>query len=349
MTATTDILPFATGGGANVISQATYAGLTSLLANGFSAGIAQSDQLNKVWRQSAFIAAGIANFCVAQNVSVPDDGNLTNLVTEIEDALSNFIATQVVLNSLTSPIIGSATGLKASQAAAGTSLTFTADQVIVASALSSGATLLSLPSYSETVNLATTGAGGMDTGAAPANGYVAIYAIGKTDGTKNILACNVTTSSSLIYGGANMPAGYTLSALIGIWPTNGSNQFPIGVQTGHKVSFAGINVLNVTSGSTATSYTSVGLSSAIPPAAKTVSGFMGGNGGTQDCCIAVASDANGTGEQIALMSDTTAPTLEGFTNGSVFNDLALITAQTLYYKNSESTVGARINVTSYTF
>ena len=91
--ATTDILQFSGGGSANVISQATYAGLTSLLANGFTSGTAQSNQVNKVLRQSSFMAAGLAAFCVAQGISVPDDGNLTNLVTELGQALTAFIQT----------------------------------------------------------------------------------------------------------------------------------------------------------------------------------------------------------------------------------------------------------------
>ena len=60
MTANNDFLPLANGGGANVISQATYAGSTSLLANGFSSGTAQSNQVNKVLRQSSAIAALMA-------------------------------------------------------------------------------------------------------------------------------------------------------------------------------------------------------------------------------------------------------------------------------------------------
>lgn len=95
MTATTDILPFATSGGANVIDQATYAGNTTLLANGFVSGIARSNIANKVWRQTSFMAAGLASWCVLQGISVPDDGNLTNLVGEIDAAMSAKIANAV--------------------------------------------------------------------------------------------------------------------------------------------------------------------------------------------------------------------------------------------------------------
>ena len=102
MTATTEILPFANSVGANVIGQNTYAALTELLANGFSTGVAQSNQLNKVWRQSSFMAAGLANFCVSQGVSVPDDGDLSGLVTEITNALTNLIGSETIYYCSTS-------------------------------------------------------------------------------------------------------------------------------------------------------------------------------------------------------------------------------------------------------
>ena len=89
--ATTDILPFGTGTGANVMSQSAYAALSARSA-GFSTGVAESQQLNKVWRQSSFVSAGLANWIVAQGVSVPDDGNITGFVTELTEALQNFIA-----------------------------------------------------------------------------------------------------------------------------------------------------------------------------------------------------------------------------------------------------------------
>lgn len=89
--ATTDILPFGTGSGANVMSQSAYAALSARSA-GFSTGVAESQQLNKVWRQSSFVSAGLANWIVAQGVSVPDDGNITGFVTELTEALQNFIA-----------------------------------------------------------------------------------------------------------------------------------------------------------------------------------------------------------------------------------------------------------------
>lgn len=58
---TNELLPFATAGGAGVMSQSDYAALAARLA-GFVDGIAEPAEVNKVWRQSAFAAAMIGQF-----------------------------------------------------------------------------------------------------------------------------------------------------------------------------------------------------------------------------------------------------------------------------------------------
>lgn len=85
--ATTDILPFATAGGANVESQASYAADPTTAA-GYGSGILPSQKLNKVLRQSAFMAAGLANWMVGLGINVPDDGNLSTLVSNITAAIA---------------------------------------------------------------------------------------------------------------------------------------------------------------------------------------------------------------------------------------------------------------------
>lgn len=91
---TTEILQFcaqASGSGGNRLTPTAYAALSALLADGFVAGIANSAQLNTVWAQSSFMAAGLANWIVTQGISVPDDSNLSALVTEIDNALNTKI------------------------------------------------------------------------------------------------------------------------------------------------------------------------------------------------------------------------------------------------------------------
>ena len=90
MTATTDILPFATSGVANVETQAAYAA-DPTTGTGFASGTASSLKLNKVWRQSSFMAAVVANWEVLMGYSVPDDGNLSNAVTAFNNSVKTAI------------------------------------------------------------------------------------------------------------------------------------------------------------------------------------------------------------------------------------------------------------------
>src|SRR5580658_3585591 len=91
MTLTVDYLAFAIGGSPNVIDQADYLASQSgsgIVADGFQTGIAQSNYFNKAFRQSSMVAAAIANFISTQlNTNVLDDGNLSNLVTLLTEAI----------------------------------------------------------------------------------------------------------------------------------------------------------------------------------------------------------------------------------------------------------------------
>ena len=104
--AESDFLPFAVGDGANVIDQPTYvAAETTWVASGFEVGTAISDQLNKVWRQSSFVAAGVAGMMLnVLNINILDDGNLTefvtNLITTVE-VLSGIKSGRLFLSSAT--------------------------------------------------------------------------------------------------------------------------------------------------------------------------------------------------------------------------------------------------------
>lgn len=86
---TNDFLPVATSAGANVKTQAAYAALASLLANGFSSGVVDSPTFNKILRQSSFVSAAIAQF-VADNQSnnVADDGNIANFEANLRTAIA---------------------------------------------------------------------------------------------------------------------------------------------------------------------------------------------------------------------------------------------------------------------
>lgn len=85
--ATNDFKAFATSGGANVLTQAQYIALTTLIANGFQAGTAQSSQLNKVWRQASIMSAVLAQFVSDQTgLDVLDDGTTSNILANLKTA-----------------------------------------------------------------------------------------------------------------------------------------------------------------------------------------------------------------------------------------------------------------------
>lgn len=86
--ATNDFKPFATGSGANVLSQADYLALSALLT-GFQSGKASSAQVNKALRQSTFIASALAQFVSDKaGVDVLDDGNVASFVTKLTNAFA---------------------------------------------------------------------------------------------------------------------------------------------------------------------------------------------------------------------------------------------------------------------
>lgn len=94
MPAENDFLPFAVGGGANVVAQATYAAAAALLANGFQAGLAESAYLNKVWRQSSVMAAVLAQLIVDETGQTAiDDGSTATLLANLKLAIQQAATT----------------------------------------------------------------------------------------------------------------------------------------------------------------------------------------------------------------------------------------------------------------
>ncbi|AOK05822.1 phage tail protein [Burkholderia latens] len=223
--------------------------------------------------------------------------------------------------------------------------TLTADEIVVGTAL--GGQKYVLGAFSKTINLATTGAGGMDTGSAPTSGYVALYAIyNPTTGVSALLATNATAAAQpTVYGGANMPSGYTASALVSVWPTNGSGQFVHGQQADRQIVFDPVTVLSANSGPT--SLTSLSVSSAVPKNAKSINGNIG--------------YASTTAAQLALnlspWSSSVTHQSQGYqasgSNGfnSSFNDLLIVTAQTIYYsiQVNAGTPTFNVSVSGYKF
>lgn len=87
MAGTNDFKSLATGVGANVLTQAEYEALASLLANGFTSGVADSKTINKVLRQSSFVAEAIAKIIADNNVNALDDGDVATFKANLLAAI----------------------------------------------------------------------------------------------------------------------------------------------------------------------------------------------------------------------------------------------------------------------
>ena len=96
-----DFKPFATGAGANVMSQADWEALPALLS-GFTAGKASSAQVNKAIRQAAFIAAALAQYTANKSgLDVLDDGDVSEFITKMTTAFGkDFQALDATLTAL---------------------------------------------------------------------------------------------------------------------------------------------------------------------------------------------------------------------------------------------------------
>lgn len=159
--------------------------------------------------------------------------------------------------------------------ASNTTATFTADQVLV---MTSAFSPFLLTSYSQTLNTATSGAGGLDTGSTAASTWYYVYAIYNSGGaTTSILMSTSATSPT-------MPSGYTFNARIGAIKLDGSKNIIGFLQYGRSTNFVLGNNLSTmplitsgASGSTSTpTYTSFtvaansGSSSFVPLTASQI-------------------------------------------------------------------------------
>jgi hypothetical protein len=291
---------------------------------------------------ATILDADFMNMVMMELVNVVSAGGLTpskTTYTQVRDAVK-----QLILGGAgVAPVVGTARNLAMSVPATSSSATMTADEIIVGSAL--GGLKYTLSSFSKTINLATTGAGGMDTGSAPTSGFVALYAIyNPSTGASALLATNANAAAQpSVYGGANMPAGYTASALVSVWPAGSGGTLGVGVQRDRKVSITTTNVLSTSSQTS--SYTSFSIAGAVPLNAKTVFGSTN-CGSTSSAIIGsgVSSTSTGVGSQVTNGQSV-------LTVGAPFADIPLATPQTLFYiaTASAGTMTFSCSITGYTF
>ena len=272
---------------------------------------------------------------------------IANALKEMVDAgLVNQILENLGLGSGLTGVVGAAINARMSVTAPSATATFTADELIVGVAL--GGLQYRLGSFNKTINLATTGAGGMDTGTAPVSGYVALYAIyNPTTAASAMLAVNATAAvAPQVYGGANMPAGYTASALISVWPTSSGSQFLTGSQVNRNINTSPTRAVLATS----TQYpagSTISIATLVPPNAVLVSGsFILTSSETSLMSGLISSDSLRSGEQ-GMTS-----TVQAFSAvGSSFSNISITTSRMagISLTSSTGTPSFSIYITCYTF
>jgi len=189
-----------------------------------------------------------------------------------------------------------------------------------------------------TADITASGANGLDTGVESADAWYYLWAI--YNPTTATVAGLISTSATA----PTMPSGYTYKALVGA-VRNTSSNFIKFYQTGKRVFQAVQEVFTALTG--VTTYTNQGLSTFVPPIAKTSTGSFGrsGSGGGTGGMV-VAGDDNGVGECIeagAVMGAT----YQNFYNGSRY-EVPMMTAQTLYWKSYDTSAAYRLTVNGYT-
>lgn len=243
------------------------------------------------------------------------------------------------------PVVGSVRNLTMSVASPSASAAMTADEIIVETAL--GGFGYKLANFNQTINLAATGAGGMDAGGPPASGYVALYAIyNPVTARQALLAMDATWAlAPEVYSGANMPPGYTASALVSVVRTSANGQFLPVRQLDRAVWAPPVTILGVTVDG-GPQWRAVDCSGLCPRNAKTFHGFASaGNNSTGVFNVSMSGDAIGSGSLTSNVASTS--------SSAQFVNVPILTPQTVFvwyrFLGTPSSLGFTFIGAGYTF
>ncbi|MGP2517094.1 phage tail protein [Yersinia sp. 2545 StPb PI] len=269
-------------------------------------------------------AVDVASLKIANNLSEINTAG----PAAVAATLANLGLGDVVHLPQLTGVVGISRNAKMSVTAASATATFTADEIIVQTEL--GGLQYKLANFNKTINLATTGAGGMNTGTAPVNGFVALYAIyNPTTQVSALFAVNATSAVVPEICGVTMPAGYTASALLTVVSTDASSRFNVVMVQGRHVSIQYTAMYGTTS-NVASSPTSV--SGVIPRNAISVSGSITMSSTTAGPISADISGPSAIGNQrIANYMNATE------SNTSNFSQIPIATPSTVTLAVSSST------------
>ncbi|CNE76414.1 MULTISPECIES: hypothetical protein [Yersinia] len=235
-------------------------------------------------------------------------------------------------------VIGSVRNAKMSIPAVSSTATYTADELIVQTAI--GGRQYKLTGFNKSINLSNSGVGGMDTGNVPTAGYVAIYAIyNPTSSVSALLAVNASSvMAPEAYGGVNMPAGYEASALVSVWGIAAS-KFVVGYQSGRHISIISTQFYNTTGYEL--SYAAASLVTLVPPNGKKANVQISASQITPNSAIQfnLASTPQGVGSIFANVSTVTGGGVSTVSNTGGYGELDITGAQTLYFKMANTVAG----------
>lgn len=181
------------------------------------------------------------------------------------------LATEVQAMAVNRGVVGDVRNGRMVVTTASATATYTADELVVKEAL--GARQWVLPNLSMNINLATVGAGGMDSGVAPVSGYVALYAIYNPI-TKQAAAFAVNATSVIVPEVCvkPLPSGYSASALVAVVATNESGKFLPVIVRGRRHYILLLSIFTSSATYTNVPFT---LATIVPLNAKSYSGELG--------------------------------------------------------------------------
>lgn len=253
------------------------------------------------------------------------------------------------IRSLGMGVVGASRNAKMSITSANASATFTADELIVESAI--GGQAYRLSSISKTINLATVGVGAMDTGLAPASGYVSVYVIFNpllplSSTNPAMLAMDATSSAHPeVYGGANMPAGYTASALVAVLRTTAARLFDRQILIDRFVHYNSV-IFTGTNGT----MTAVSASAAVPLNAKTIRVLVAITASSAAGQLSAAICTTNGGLGFPGFSQITGIASAGGQNVTgAFHEIPIVAQQIFVATSTTSTTSAGFNSYGYTF
>jgi hypothetical protein len=188
--------------------------------------------------------------------------------------------------------------------------------------------------------MTTSGANGLDTGAEAASTWYYVWLISDGSTMAGLLSTSAATPT--------MPGGYVYKTLVGASYNDATSNLRSIYQRGNRVYFLAPNAtLSATSNTNFASANSA-LVDEVPPMAETLFGriICNPNASTGNGSCVLSFD--GVGTHCLARALLSAPSYVDYVIDNNHCDLPLMTAQTLWYKNTAGSLDLSFNVYGYT-